>query len=81
MRYFKILQNPTYFFNGYAAPPAQNTEEAAAIPSAGGAKMINGGGKIKGRRTVKNSAVKASLPSKRIIYNSNILSRIQRYNV
>jgi len=54
------VQNPTHFFNGYAAPPAQNTEEAAAngIPSAGGAKMTNGGGRIKGRRVVNTSAVK-----------------------
>ena len=49
-------QNPTYFFNGYAAPPGQNTEEANSIPSAGGAKMTNGGGRIKGRRAVKNSS-------------------------
>ena len=49
------LQNPTYFFNGYAAPPGQNTEEANSLPSAGGAKMTNGGGRIKGRRAVKTS--------------------------
>merc|ERR1719373_1534691 len=51
------VQNPTYFFNGYAAPPGQNTEEANnSLPSAGGAKMTNGGGRIKGRRAVKNSS-------------------------
>ena len=68
MGYPKILQNPTHFFNGYAAPPAQNTEEAAAIPSAGGAKMTNGGGRIKGRRAVNTSAVKGRLLSERILH-------------
>ena len=39
-------------------PPANEEVATAAVPSAGGAKIVNGGGRVKGRRAVKSGAVK-----------------------
>jgi hypothetical protein len=47
-----LMQNPAYFFNGYAVPPGQHNNQAAEVlsPSSKPPALANGGARVKGRR-------------------------------